>query len=154
VGDTILIKPDSSTLEHLHFCGYVIGGKNCDSPSITEPTNKTTYIQYTTISANKFIIPSFGGGNISGPITYSLTGTNASSLTIAKVATNDWIVTPFSTLTDDVTYTFKVKVTDGCNIFDSMSSSFVLHVGCPAAASSDSFTFVDNLPINTTLMLY
>lgn len=69
-------------------------------------------------------------------------GSDASSLTIAKSG-NDWIVTPASTSTDDITYTFKVNATDGCSAFDSMESNFVLHVGCPAAAASDTFIFVD-----------
>jgi len=65
---------------------------------------------------------------------------------------SDWIVTPVTT-TDDVTFTFKVIATDGCTTFSSMASSFVLHVGCPAAASNDTFTFVDVASVTTTLAL-
>jgi hypothetical protein len=72
-------------------------------------------------------------------------GTNATNLTITNVG-SDWIVTPTSTSTDDVTYTFKVNATDGCNNFFNMSSSFTLHVGCPEAASSTTLTLSDNAP--------
>jgi len=70
-------------------------------------------------------------------------------LTIAKIG-NDWVVMPTSTSTDDVTYMFSLNVTDGCNYL-SMNTSFVLHVGCPAAASTDTYLFVDNAPSSTTM---
>jgi len=66
-------------------------------------------------------MPTFNLGLSGGTITFNVTGTDASSLGIAKVA-NDWIVTPTSTSTDDVTYTFKVNATDGCNHFVGVNS--------------------------------
>ena len=71
-------------------------------------------------------------------------------MAIAKTG-NDWIVTPTTASNDDVTYTFKVTVSDLCGKYDSMSTSFILHVGCPAAASSDTYTFVDTSPRTATL---
>jgi len=61
-------------------------------------------------------MPQFNLGLSGGTITFNLTGTDASSLAIAKVA-SDWIVTPSTTSTDDVTYSFTVNATDGCNHF-------------------------------------
>jgi len=124
---------------------------NC-LPAISEPSDKSSYIQYVTTSNNEFTLPAFEGsykGNIN--ITYTLTGTNASSLAIAK-SDNDWIITPTSTSTDDVTYYFDINATDGCNEYSSANSSFILHVGCPAAAGADTFTFVDNAPSSTSLL--
>jgi hypothetical protein len=74
-------------------------------------------------------------------------------LAIAKVA-SDWIVTPSTTSTDDVTYSFTVDANDGCNSFvnSSMSTPFLLHVGCPtAAATSDTYTFIGSTAATTTL---
>ena len=61
-------------------------------------------------------MPTFSLGLSGGTITFNLTGTDASSLGIAKVA-SDWIVTPSTTSTDDITYSFFVNATDGCNHF-------------------------------------
>jgi len=66
-------------------------------------------------------MPQFNLGLKGGTITFNLTGTDASSLAIANVKTN-WIVTPSTTSTDDVTYTFKVNATDGCNHFRGFDS--------------------------------
>jgi len=73
-------------------------------------------------------------------------------LAIAKVA-SDWIVTPSTTSTDDVTYSFTVDANDGCNSFvnSSMSTPFLLHVGCPEAAASDTYYFVGSKASTTTL---
>ena len=52
---------------------------------------------------------------------------------------NDWIVTPTNTTVDDVTYSFDVRAKDDCM---SLGTTFRLHVGCPTAASYDTYTFV------------
>lgn len=43
-----------------------------------------------------------------------------------------------------------MNATDGCNFY-AMTNSFILHVGCPVAAASDTYTFVDNAPFTTDL---
>ena len=95
----------------------VVKISSCDSPSISEPSEKSTYTQYVTTSDNKFTVPAYVGGLTNGTKSYALLGTNATNLTIAKVG-SDWIVTPTSTSIDDVTYEFKVNATDECNIYD------------------------------------
>ena len=95
--------------------GFLVEITSCDSPSISEPSDKSTYTQYVTTSDNKFTVPAYVGGLTNGTKSYALLGTNATNLTIAKVG-SDWIVTPTSTSIDDVTYEFKVNATDECNI--------------------------------------
>jgi len=56
---------------------------------------------------------------------------------------NDWVVTPVNSSLDDVTYTFKVTAANGCFHYDGMNTSFILHVGCPSAATSSNFTLGD-----------
>jgi hypothetical protein len=79
-----------------------------DLPCPTEPATSSNYIQYSTIGDNKFTVPSFTSIAPYGTLTYSLAGTNATNLTIAKSG-NDWIVTPSDTSKDDVTYSFTVN---------------------------------------------
>jgi len=106
---------------------------SCDSDPISEPSDKSTYTQYVTTSDNKFTVPAYIGGLTNGTKSYAIIGTNATNLTIAKVG-SDWIVTPTSTSTDDVTYEFKVNATDECNIYDTMKESLYIQVGCPPYA--------------------
>jgi len=122
------------------------------TPLITEPSDKSSYTQYSTTGANSFIVPGFDGGLSPGTKAYTLSGADEYLLEIENTGVN-WVVKPLNTGNDDITYTFKVIATDGCSSSLMMTDSFYLHVGCPAAASSETFALINNAPSTRTLTL-
>ena len=81
----------------------------------------------------------------------NVSGVDANSLYAQKLG-DDWIVIPNNTTQDDVTYNFSLTATmsDGRVYPGDNYFSLLLHVGCPSAASNDSYSLVDNAPSSVT----
>ena len=106
-------------------------------------------VQYANTNANEFFIPALTG--VCNTSMLNVSGVDANSLYAQKLG-DDWIVIPNNTTQDDVTYNFSLTATmsDGRVYPGDDYVSLLLHVGCPSAASNDSYSLVDNAPSSVT----